>query len=143
MVWMNDERLHMSPVHKRLQMSVVRVDRGLAVLSMPLTEDLRGYFEGSIHGGMLATFADAAVEIGFVPFKRLAFVKPAEIVGAEFVFVPLLFDRLAGDLAAIDEDATLRSFEENAVRAADSLKSSLCGASLPGVNRTNFQAQRR
>ena len=60
MVWMNDERLHMSPVHKRMQMSVARVEPGLAVLSMPLTEDLRGYFEGSIHGGMLATFADAA-----------------------------------------------------------------------------------
>jgi uncharacterized protein (TIGR00369 family) len=27
---------------------------------MPLTDDLRGYFEGSIHGGRLATFADAA-----------------------------------------------------------------------------------
>ena len=41
-------------------MSVVRVEPGLAILSMPLTEDLRGYFEGSIHGGMLATLADAA-----------------------------------------------------------------------------------
>jgi uncharacterized protein (TIGR00369 family) len=57
---MNNERLHMSPVHKSMQMSVVRVEPGLAILSMPLTEDLRGYFEGSIHGGMLATFADAA-----------------------------------------------------------------------------------
>jgi uncharacterized protein (TIGR00369 family) len=43
-----------------MQMSVVRVEPGLAVLSMPLTEELRGYFDGSIHGGMLATFADAA-----------------------------------------------------------------------------------
>ena len=57
---MNDERLHLSPVHKSMQMSVVRVEPGLAILSMPLTENLRGYFEGSIHGGMLATFADAA-----------------------------------------------------------------------------------
>ena len=57
---MNNERLHMSPVHKSMQMSVVRVEPGLAILSMPLTEDLRGYFEGSIHGGMLATLADAA-----------------------------------------------------------------------------------
>ena len=60
MAWMNDERLHLSPVHKSMQMSVVRVEPGLAILSMPLTENLRGYFEGSIHGGMLATFADAA-----------------------------------------------------------------------------------
>ena len=57
---LDNERLHMSPVHKRLQMSVVRVEPGLAVLSMPLSEEVRGYFDGSIHGGMLATFADAA-----------------------------------------------------------------------------------
>lgn len=60
MAWMNNERLRMSPVHKNMQMSVVRVEPGLAILSMPLTEDLRGYFEGSVHGGMLATLADAA-----------------------------------------------------------------------------------
>ena len=57
---LDNERLHMSPVHKRLQMSVVRVQPGLAILSMPLSEEVRGYFDGSIHGGMLATFADAA-----------------------------------------------------------------------------------
>ena len=57
---LDNERLHFSPVHKRMRMSVVRVEPGLAVLSMPLTEELRGYFDGSIHGGMLATFADAA-----------------------------------------------------------------------------------
>lgn len=60
MVWLTTERLHMSPVHKRMQMSVVRVEPGLAILSMPLSEDLGGFFKGSIHGGMLATFADAA-----------------------------------------------------------------------------------
>jgi acyl-coenzyme A thioesterase PaaI-like protein len=60
MVTLDTERLHLSPVHKRMQMSVVRAEPGLAILSMPLTEDLRGLFEGSIHGGMLATFADAA-----------------------------------------------------------------------------------
>jgi len=57
---LDDELLHRSPVHKRLQMSVVRVEPGLAILSMPLSEEVRGFFEGSIHGGMLATFADAA-----------------------------------------------------------------------------------
>ncbi len=60
MAWLTNERLHMSPVHKRMQMNVDRVEPGLAILSMPLGEDLRGYFDGSIHGGMLATFADAA-----------------------------------------------------------------------------------
>ena len=57
---LDTERLHRSPVHKQMQMSVVRAEPGLAVLSMPLTEELRGFFDGSIHGGMLATFADAA-----------------------------------------------------------------------------------
>jgi uncharacterized protein (TIGR00369 family) len=60
MVTLDTERLHLSPVHKRMQMSVVRVEPGLAVLSMPITEEIRGYFDGSVHGGMLATFADAA-----------------------------------------------------------------------------------
>ena len=60
MAWLTNERLHMSPVHKRMQMNVDRVEPGLAILSMPLSEELRGYFEGSIHGGMLATLADAA-----------------------------------------------------------------------------------
>jgi uncharacterized protein (TIGR00369 family) len=60
MVWLTNERLHMSPVHKRMQMSVVRVEPGLSILSMPLSDELGGYFDGSIHGGMLATFADAA-----------------------------------------------------------------------------------
>ena len=60
MVTLNNERLHLSPVHKRMQMNVDRVEQGLAILSMPLSEELGGYFEGSIHGGMLATFADAA-----------------------------------------------------------------------------------
>ncbi len=60
MVTLDNERLHLSPVHKRMQMNVDRAEPGLAILSMPLTEDIRGLFEGSIHGGMLATLADAA-----------------------------------------------------------------------------------
>lgn len=54
------EQLRISPVHDRLQMSVVRSEPGVAVLSMPLTDDIRGFYEGTIHGGMLATLADAA-----------------------------------------------------------------------------------
>ncbi|HEY7053588.1 MAG TPA: PaaI family thioesterase [Mycobacterium sp.] len=49
-----------SPVHDRLQISVVRQEPGHVTMSMPLTDDIRGYFEGSIHGGVLATFADIA-----------------------------------------------------------------------------------
>ena len=60
MVTLTTERLHLSPVHKRMQMNVDRAEPGLAILSMPITDDIRGLFEGSIHGGMLATLADAA-----------------------------------------------------------------------------------
>jgi uncharacterized protein (TIGR00369 family) len=60
MVTLDTERLHLSPVHKRMQMSVVRVEPGLAILEMPLSEDIAGFAKGSIHGGMLATLADAA-----------------------------------------------------------------------------------
>jgi uncharacterized protein (TIGR00369 family) len=49
-----------SPVHDRLQVSIVQQEPGHVTMSMPLTDDVRGYFEGSIHGGMLATFADIA-----------------------------------------------------------------------------------
>ena len=55
-----DDLRRRSPVHESLQISVVRQEQGMAVLSMPLTENLRGPAEGSIHGGMLATLADAA-----------------------------------------------------------------------------------
>jgi uncharacterized protein (TIGR00369 family) len=54
------EKLRVSPVHDRLQMSVVRSEPGIAVLSMPLTDDVRGFYHGTVHGGVLATLADAA-----------------------------------------------------------------------------------
>jgi uncharacterized protein (TIGR00369 family) len=54
------EKLRVSPVHDRLQMSVVRSEPGIAVLSMPLTDDVRGFYDGTVHGGVLATLADAA-----------------------------------------------------------------------------------
>jgi len=49
-----------SPVHEQMQISVVRQEQGVAILSVPLTENSRGVAEGSIHGGMLATLADVA-----------------------------------------------------------------------------------
>lgn len=55
-----NEELHRSPVHKSMNMSVIEQKPGLAVLSMPLSDELQGLYEGSIHGGMLATFADTA-----------------------------------------------------------------------------------
>ena len=60
MVEFDNELLHMSPVHKRLGMSVIEFKPGQIVLSMPLSDEVRGIFEGTVHGGMLATFADVA-----------------------------------------------------------------------------------
>jgi uncharacterized protein (TIGR00369 family) len=57
---LGNEDLHKSPVHKAMGMNVVEQKPGFAVLSMPLSDEIRGYFEGTIHGGMLATFADTA-----------------------------------------------------------------------------------
>jgi uncharacterized protein (TIGR00369 family) len=54
------ESLRFSPVHDHMKLSVVRQDAGVATLSMPLTENVRGFAPGSVHGGMLATLADAA-----------------------------------------------------------------------------------
>ncbi|UGT92815.1 hotdog domain-containing protein [Mycobacterium ostraviense] len=54
------EQLRLSPVHERLQLGVVRSEPGVAGLSMPLTDDIKGVYAGTVHGGMLATFADAA-----------------------------------------------------------------------------------
>ena len=60
MVTLTTERLHLSPVHKRMQMNVDRADPGLASLAMPIPDASRGRGEGSLHGGRLATLADAA-----------------------------------------------------------------------------------
>lgn len=54
------EDLRRSPVHRHLQLSVVWQEQGVAILSMPLAPDLEGLAAGGIHGGMLATLADAA-----------------------------------------------------------------------------------
>jgi uncharacterized protein (TIGR00369 family) len=56
----DDALLHKSPVHKQMDMRVVEHQPGVITLSMPLREDMRGFFEGTIHGGLLATFADVA-----------------------------------------------------------------------------------
>jgi uncharacterized protein (TIGR00369 family) len=60
MVEFGDEQLLRSPVHKRLGMSVVEHKPGFLVLSMPISDEVRGLFDGTVHGGMLATFADVA-----------------------------------------------------------------------------------
>jgi uncharacterized protein (TIGR00369 family) len=50
------------PLHARMGLTVV--DGGEpTVVTMELTDDVRGAAEGSVHGGMLATFADFASAI--------------------------------------------------------------------------------
>jgi acyl-coenzyme A thioesterase PaaI-like protein len=54
MAELDTDQLHRSPVHKGLGMSVVEYKPGFAILSMPLSEEVRGGYEGTIHGGILA-----------------------------------------------------------------------------------------
>ena len=48
------------PIHHTMGLKVVGVDEDSVVLTMELTDAVRGSAEGTIHGGLLATFADAA-----------------------------------------------------------------------------------
>ena len=70
--------------------------------------------------------ADAAVEVLLVALERLALVEAHQVVRPELALVPVLLDRLAGDLAAVDEDAALGALEEDAVVAAAGRRSSRC-----------------
>lgn len=63
------------------------------------------------------TFADAAIEVGFVAFVRLAFVESLHLLIARDIFIPLLFDRFAGDTFAVDEDPAFGTFDEQSIIA--------------------------
>ena len=77
-------------------------------------------------GDRQPAFADAAVEVVLVAFVRLALVEPVTVLVGVLAFVPVLFDRLAGDLAAVDEDPALGALEQDAVVAAAGRRSSRC-----------------
>ena len=62
-----------------------------------------------------ATFFDTTVEIVLVTFELLPFVEFEQVSIGELPFVPLLVDRLAGDLAAVHEHAAFGTFKEDAV----------------------------
>jgi uncharacterized protein (TIGR00369 family) len=51
------------PIHGRMGLAFVRIDDDGAVVTMELTDEVRGSMPGSVHGGILATFADAASAI--------------------------------------------------------------------------------
>ena len=48
------------PLHKLLDLKAVARDEDSLTISMELSETVQGFGEGSIHGGILATFADVA-----------------------------------------------------------------------------------
>jgi uncharacterized protein (TIGR00369 family) len=47
------------PLHRQLGLRILQL-RPTTVLSMELSDSVRGFYQGSVHGGILATFADAA-----------------------------------------------------------------------------------
>jgi uncharacterized protein (TIGR00369 family) len=48
------------PLHDVMGLKAIARDEDSVTISMELSEAVRGFGEGSIHGGMLATFADVA-----------------------------------------------------------------------------------
>ena len=48
------------PLHELMGLRAVARDEDSVTISMELSDTVRGFGEGSIHGGMLATFADVA-----------------------------------------------------------------------------------
>jgi uncharacterized protein (TIGR00369 family) len=47
------------PLHDRMGLQILKRS-GPTIVSMELNEEVRGAFDGSVHGGMLATLADVA-----------------------------------------------------------------------------------
>ena len=47
-------------INNRMGLAVVRRDENSMVMTMELSEEVEGSAQGSVHGGMLATFADIA-----------------------------------------------------------------------------------
>jgi uncharacterized protein (TIGR00369 family) len=47
------------PLHRQLGLKILQL-QPTTVLTMELSDDVRGFYAGSVHGGILATFADVA-----------------------------------------------------------------------------------
>lgn len=56
-----DQRLHedRAPVHKMLGLQIKQL-RPSVIMTMELSHAVEGFYPGSVHGGILATFADVA-----------------------------------------------------------------------------------
>ena len=55
----NHGRQHV-PLHGRMGLSYIRVDEDSALLTMEMSDEVKGTATGSVHGGILATLADVA-----------------------------------------------------------------------------------
>ena len=49
-----------TPLHRQMSLRVTHYESDRIVVMMDMSEDTRGSGEGTVHGGILATFADAA-----------------------------------------------------------------------------------
>jgi uncharacterized protein (TIGR00369 family) len=48
------------PLHNQMGITIVKKDANSLVMTMELSESVRGLADGTIHGGILASFADVA-----------------------------------------------------------------------------------
>lgn len=48
------------PLHRRMGLRFTQVTEDVVAMTMELSDEVRGAHDGSVHGGMLATFADVA-----------------------------------------------------------------------------------
>jgi len=48
------------PLHNQIGITIVKKDENGILMTMELSESIRGLADGSIHGGILATFSDVA-----------------------------------------------------------------------------------
>ena len=59
-----------TPLHELMRLRALARDQDSVTISMELTDLFRGFSEGSIHGGMLATFADVASAVALTGYDR-------------------------------------------------------------------------
>jgi uncharacterized protein (TIGR00369 family) len=59
-----------TPLHELMRLRALARDEDSVTISMELTDLFRGFGEGSIHGGMLATFADVASAVALTGYDR-------------------------------------------------------------------------
>jgi uncharacterized protein (TIGR00369 family) len=55
----NNEMFHTHPLHHRMAMRIEHRESTHAITTMELTDDVRGQGPGTLHGGAMATLADA------------------------------------------------------------------------------------